>query len=213
MANFQPRQSCKRAARYLNPILNAFRCSFGGIIHRRNSCYLARTAMYAEHGEARASRGTGHKPNFHRCPVSALNGRATAPGKCSVPRFPCSHLCLCVQVCAEPHRVKCIVTSYTNFAGVPPYVVRIAAYRTAIRVPASRFYPSDLTRALGLRTASSSRHPRCCESVQQQPGTLAATAMERNLHNFLKERGHLDLREFEEYCASPASPDPHSPSG
>ncbi|GBP77769.1 Nucleic-acid-binding protein from transposon X-element [Eumeta japonica] len=34
--------------------------------------------------------------------------------------------------------------------------------------------------------------------------------MERNLHNFLKERGHLDLlREFEEYCASPASPDPH----
>ncbi|GBP67923.1 Nucleic-acid-binding protein from transposon X-element [Eumeta japonica] len=34
--------------------------------------------------------------------------------------------------------------------------------------------------------------------------------MERKLHNFLKERGHFDLlREFEAYCASPASPDPH----
>ncbi|GBP87582.1 Probable RNA-directed DNA polymerase from transposon X-element [Eumeta japonica] len=60
------------------------------------------------------------------------------------------------------------------------------------------------------RTVVASRHLRCCESVQQRPGTLAATAMERNLHNFLKERGHLDLlREFEAYCASPASPDAH----
>ncbi|GBP00718.1 hypothetical protein EVAR_76957_1 [Eumeta japonica] len=56
------------------------------------------------------------------------------------------------QVCAEPHRVKCIATSYTSSAGrrdrprcaVAPSAVHasdtaarrsVAAYRTAFRVP------------------------------------------------------------------------------
>ncbi|GBP44703.1 Nucleic-acid-binding protein from transposon X-element [Eumeta japonica] len=123
-------------------------------------------------------------------------------------------------VCAEPHRVKYIATSYTSFcrgnltvattgtcyfdnshsaatpspAGsrralcarrVPPYVARFAAYRTAIRVPRVPLYLFDLTRA-------PARAPR---------GRRVASPA---------ERGHLDLlREFEAYCTSPASPDPH----
>ncbi|GBP98158.1 hypothetical protein EVAR_101307_1 [Eumeta japonica] len=64
-----------------------------------------------------------------------------------------------------------VAPSVIDAREIPPYVVRIAAYRTAIRVLASRFYP-DLTRASAPRTAVVASRLPVLQSVQQQPGTL-----------------------------------------
>ncbi|GBP00541.1 hypothetical protein EVAR_76849_1 [Eumeta japonica] len=162
-----------------------------------------------------------------RCPVSALNGRATAPGKCvSCELLVLFSVCSVLQVCdAEPHSV---VSHHHHRAGHRDprlrgraeccvHVVfrrassRFAAYRTAPRVPRRPLiFQNYHTTRPASRAVVASHHLRCCGSVRHRPSTLAATAMDKSkLQAFLTERGHLDLlREFEAYCSSPASPDP-----
>ncbi|GBP07603.1 Nucleic-acid-binding protein from transposon X-element [Eumeta japonica] len=141
---------------------------------------------------------------FHR-PASAPNGRVTSPGKCSEskPSVYSSVCALCVQR-RDPRlrgRAECCVRVVSR------RVLRPTAPRSASPAPPS--IPIYHTTRPARRAVVASRHLRCCESVRQRLSTLAATAMERKLQAFLTERGHFDLlREFEAYCASPASPDP-----
>ncbi|GBP59825.1 Nucleic-acid-binding protein from transposon X-element [Eumeta japonica] len=163
-------------------------------------------------------------------PVSALNGRAIAPGKCSESKFSeYSSVCvLCVQVCAAPSRVATSHITTTVPGAATPRLRGCAecCVRVIFRRASPRFAFCGLPhrdprppRPLSIsfyhttrparRAVVASRHLRCCESVRQRLSTLAGTAMERKLQMFLTERGHFDLlREFEAYCASPASPDP-----
>ncbi|GBP14698.1 Nucleic-acid-binding protein from transposon X-element [Eumeta japonica] len=165
-----------------------------------------------------------------RRPASAPNGRATASSKCSESKFSFIHLCvlLCAGVRrAEPHsEVQRRATSpppcrapRSPACGVAPSVVCescSAARRRVLRPtaprsasPAPPSIPFYHTTRPARRVVVASRNLRCCGSVRQRLSTLAATAMERKLQVFLTERGHFDLlRQFEAYCASPASPDP-----
>ncbi|GBP39097.1 Nucleic-acid-binding protein from transposon X-element [Eumeta japonica] len=156
--------------------------------------------------DTQGSEALFQRPN--RCPVSALNGRATAPGKCSESKpSDYSSVCvLCVQECnAEPHsdvphRHHCAGPRVVAFCGLPHRVPR---------TPPPVSLPNYHATRPACRAVVASHFLRCCGSVRQRPSTLAATAMEQKLQVFLTERGHLDLlREFEAYCASPASPDP-----
>ncbi|GBP91943.1 hypothetical protein EVAR_68798_1 [Eumeta japonica] len=164
--------------------------------------------------------------NLGRCPVSALNGRATAPGKCSESKpSDYSSVCvLCVQECnAEPHSD---VPHHHHCAGhrdPPPAGSRrvLCARRISPRVVAFCGLPHRVPRTPppvslrnytrpGPRAARSSRRICGAAGAFDNDRALAATAMEQN-QVFLTERGHLDLlREFEAYCASPASPDPQA---
>ncbi|GBP84189.1 Nucleic-acid-binding protein from transposon X-element [Eumeta japonica] len=140
------------------------------------------------------------------CEVQLVGGRGQrGGGGCRRRRDSLTHAAPRSPACGVAPSVACASCSarVVAFCGLP---------HRAPRPPRPPFYPFYHTTRPARRAVVASRHPRCCESVRQRLSTLAATAMESKLQMFLKERGHFDLlREFEAYCASPASPEPQPP--
>ncbi|GBP93019.1 hypothetical protein EVAR_51826_1 [Eumeta japonica] len=90
---------------------------------------------------------------------------------------------------------------------VPSVRRSFAATAPRSRVPRVPLLPFRFNTHSGQRAACRRVVPPAVLRKHQQRPALAATAMERKLHNFLKERGHLDLlREFEARTAHPQRP-------
>ncbi|GBP33994.1 hypothetical protein EVAR_24908_1 [Eumeta japonica] len=129
-----------------------------------------------------------------RRPVSALNGRATAPVNAR-----------CTAIPRLRGRAECRVRVVFRRASS-----RFAAYRTAPRVPRAPFLsvlPHDPAREpCGRRVAPSAVLRERSTSAEHSCGYRNGQVETSSVPN---GRGHLDLlREFEAYCSSPASPDP-----
>ncbi|GBP87969.1 hypothetical protein EVAR_62476_1 [Eumeta japonica] len=123
-----------------------------------------------------------------RRPVSALNGRATAPVDAR---------CTAIPACGSRRVLR------ARRVRARRRVLRPTAPRPRPRAPFYFVLPHDLARVPRGR-----HHLRCCGSVRHRPNTLAATAMDKaKLQAFLTEPPRPPA-EFEAYCSSPASPDP-----
>ncbi|GBP66391.1 Nucleic-acid-binding protein from transposon X-element [Eumeta japonica] len=142
-------------------------------------------------------------------PVSALNGRATAPGKCvSYELLVSFSVCSVLQLThAAPRSPACGVAPSVACASCSARVVAFCGLPHRAprppRPPSISFYH---TTRPARRAVVASHHLRCCGSVRHRPNTLAATAMDK-AKAFLTERpprpaGVRGILLF------PASPDP-----
>ncbi|GBP78880.1 hypothetical protein EVAR_61529_1 [Eumeta japonica] len=132
-------------------------------------------------------------------PVSALNGRATAPGKC----VSCELLVLFSVCSVLQHRDPRLRSRAECCVRVRCASSRFAAYRTAPRVPAAPL-SSKITTRPGPRAVRSRRTICGCWWRSTSAEHLAATANGQIKLQLPNGGGHLDLlREFEAYRSFP----------